>query len=79
MIVCTDVSDTIDAKRLRWYRHVCREGNDRWPKRLLEWTPLERMKRGRPRQTWMEGIRNATAQRNLKDGDWKDRKVWKLG
>ena len=30
-------------------------------------------------KTWMEGIRNAMTQRNLKDYDWKDRKVLKLG
>ena len=53
--------------------------NDRRPKKLLDWTP-ERRKRGRPRKTWIEAIRNTVAQRNLKvDNNWKDRKVWKLG
>ena len=35
--------------------------------------------RGRPKKNWMEGIRKAKNERNLKEGQWEDRKQWSLG
>jgi hypothetical protein len=31
----------------------------------MEWIPLERRKRGRPRKTWMEGVKAAMKTRNF--------------
>ena len=73
------IIDTIDAKRLRWYGHVCRMDEDRWPKRLMTWIPTQRRRRGRPRKTWKDGVTKAMSERNLQDEDWRDRKRWKLG
>lgn len=64
----TNIKDTVDDKILRWYGHV---GNGTRPKKLLEWVPPERRKRGRRRKTWMKGIRNAMTRINLKYDDWK--------
>lgn len=50
---------------------MCGMGNDRWPQDLLEWTSPESRNKKTPRKTWMEGIRNAIAQRTLNDGDSK--------
>jgi hypothetical protein len=36
---------------------------ERIPKLILEWVPVERRKRGRPRKTWMEGIQAAMTAR----------------
>ena len=43
----------------------------------MEWIPEERRKRGRPRKTWMEGVRAAMKTRHLED-QWLNRKecVW---
>jgi len=30
-------------------------------------------------ENWMEGIRKAMNERNLSEGQWKDRKQWSLG
>ena len=38
---------------------------ERIPKLIMEWVPLERRKRGRPRKTWMEGVQAAMTTRNL--------------
>jgi len=38
---------------------------ERIPKLIVEWIPQERMKRGRPRKTWMEGVQAALTTRNL--------------
>jgi hypothetical protein len=34
-------------------------------KLIMEWIPGERRKRGRPRKTWMEGVRAAMKRRHL--------------
>ena len=51
-----DNMDIIEKKRLQWYGHVKRMPGDRIPKLILEWTPPEKRKRGRPRKTWIEGV-----------------------
>jgi hypothetical protein len=57
------LTDTVEAKQLKWYGHMKRKEEDRLPKKIYEWTPIERKKRGRPSNTirrqnkqWMEEI-----------------------
>jgi len=38
---------------------------ERIPKLIVDWIPWERRKRGRPRETWMEGVQAAMTRRNL--------------
>jgi hypothetical protein len=54
-----DIIDIIERKRLQWYGHVKRMKEEGLPKLIIEWKPGERRKRGRPRKTWMEGVRAA--------------------
>ena len=49
---------------------------DRIPKLVMEWIPLERRKRGRPRKTWMEGVQAAMTARNLEPDQWRNREEW---
>jgi len=35
--------------------------------------------RGRPKKNWVEDIRKVMNERNLNEGQWKDRKQWSLG
>jgi len=44
------IIDIIEKKRLQWYGHVKRIREDRIPKLIMKWIPLERMKRGRPKK-----------------------------
>jgi hypothetical protein len=46
---------------------------ERIPKLVVEWIPLERRKRGRPRKTWMEGVPAAMTTRNLEPDQWRNR------
>ena len=46
-------------------------GNDRWPEKLPEWPPLEKIKRGNPQRSWVEVLRNEMTQGNLKNDDRK--------
>jgi hypothetical protein len=53
-------------------------GNEwRLPKRVLEWRPSGKRKRGRPKLTWAEGIRGMIAEKGLQEEDWTDRNNWK--
>jgi len=45
----------------------------------MEWIPGERRKRGRPRKTWMEGVRAAMKTRHLEADQWLNRKEGCLG
>lgn len=71
--------DEIEKRRLVWFGHVHRMGDDRWPKKILHWRPLGRRKRGRPPETWEKQVWNDMYVRNMEDGDWEDRDRWQLG
>ena len=44
----------------------------------MEWVPLERRKRGRPRKTWMERVQAAMTTRNLETVQWRNSEEWRL-
>jgi len=46
---------------------------------LIYHIPGERRKRGRPRKTWMEGVRATMTTRHLEADQWLNRKEWCLG
>jgi hypothetical protein len=71
-----DIIDIIEKKRLQWYGHVKRMPEDIIPKLIMEWIPQERMKRGRPRKTWMEGVKAAMTTRNLEIDQWRNSEEW---
>ena len=73
-----DIVHIIQKKRLQWYGHVKRMPEDRIPKLIMEWVPLERRKRGRPRKTWMERVQAAMTTRNLETDQWRNREKWRL-
>jgi hypothetical protein len=41
----------------------------RLPKEVLEWRPSGRRKRGRPKLTWVEGIREMMGEKGLQEED----------
>jgi len=43
----------------------------------MKWSPPGRRKRGRPKLTWVEGIRELMGERGLKEEDWDDRGNWR--
>ena len=73
-----DVIDIIEQKRLQWYGHVKRIPEERIPKLIMDCIPRERMKIGRPRKTWMEGVQAAMTTRNLGSEQWKKGEEWLL-
>ncbi|KAJ4439740.1 hypothetical protein ANN_07868 [Periplaneta americana] len=68
----------LEKRTLQWYGHVQRMPEDRWPKQILSWSPYGRKKRRRPRSTWRGRVARVKQERNFKDGDWQDRKLWRM-
>ncbi|PSN47397.1 hypothetical protein C0J52_11166 [Blattella germanica] len=59
----------------RYKKVVCRNGNDQ----RYNWIPPRRKKRGRPRLSWNDNVRQTMDDRQMTDEDWKDRERWKHG
>jgi hypothetical protein len=73
------ISDRVEEKQLVWYGHLQRMSEERWPKKIWEWTPHGRRRRGRPRRTWSNNIKEAMTARDLDDQDIQDRSRWRRG
>jgi hypothetical protein len=69
----------IEQNQLTWYGQVQRMAEGRLPKIALKWMPKQKRARGRPKKNWIGGIRKAMNGKNLKEGQWEDRKQWSLG
>ena len=46
----------VERGQLRWYGHVKRMDDSRYPRKYLEWKPDGRRPVGRPRKRWLENI-----------------------
>jgi hypothetical protein len=46
-------------------------------KQVAEWKPQGKRKRGRPINTWKDGIRESMKIRELKDEECMDRDLWR--
>jgi hypothetical protein len=57
------VLDRTETRKLRWFGHVMRMPQERWPAIIHLWIPQWRRKRGRPRQSWRDGITQTTKKR----------------
>ena len=68
----------IEKEGLQWYSHVKRMPEQRLPKLITEWIPIERRKKGRPKETWMEGVQEAMIVRRLEADQWMYREEWRL-
>jgi hypothetical protein len=68
------VLDEITPKQLIWYGYVERIDPAGLPKIVINWKPEGRKKRGRPRRTWKDGIYTAVSERDLRMGEWNNRR-----
>jgi hypothetical protein len=67
------VMGRIEARKLRWFGHVVRMPEERWPAVIHSWIPPGRRKRGRPRWSWRDGVTEAMKRR------WMGQKTPKTG
>ena len=68
--------DEVTRKQLIWYGHVERMDPTRLPKLIINWKPEGRKKRGRLRRTWKDRIYTAMSERDLRMGEWNNRRQW---
>ena len=45
---------------------------------MIHWKPEERKQRDRPRRTWKDGIYTAMNGRDLRMGEWNNRRRWNM-
>ena len=72
------ILDDITRKQLIRYGYVERMDPTRLPKIMIHWKPEGRKKRGRPRRTWKYGIYTAMNERDLRVGEWNNRRQWNM-
>ena len=48
--------EIITERRFRWFGHVIRMEESRITKRVLEWKPIGKRKRGRQKLTWKDQV-----------------------
>ena len=79
----TSILDLIEKSKLRWYGHVQRMTDDRYPKKALNWTPEGRRPVGRPRMRWMKGVeeglekRGTTIEEVTEEELYQNRRSWR--
>jgi len=69
----------IKSRRIAWLGHVMRLDEKRTPKSVLEWKPIGRKIRGRPRKIWIEDVEEDIQRMGIRE--WrnlcKERTEWK--
>ena len=54
----TDIIERIAILKWNWVGHMARRTDNRWTKRLLEWTPrTDKRSRGRPHTRWIDDLK----------------------
>ena len=74
-----DIVHDIKTRQLVWYGHVRRMADSRLPRKVFDWVPPGRRRRGRPVKGWREGVEGEIRRCNLPDDLWEDRFRWRFG
>ena len=61
------ILDRSQRRQLKWYRHLIRMEDNRWPKKIYQWTPYDRRRRGRPQQSRRNQVTNFMKNRNMEE------------
>ena len=75
-----DIILRIKKSKWRWAGHTVRQNDNRWTKRLLDWTPrIGRKNKGRPRVQWEDDIRKFWAKepRSIWRSESNNRTKWR--
>nr|CAH7716782.1 unnamed protein product [Callosobruchus chinensis] len=79
MNVQISVTEEIERRRPKWYGHVNRICKSRWPRKILDWKPPFRRKRGRPPEEWEKQVKKDMLRRDMADHDWRNKEAWRRG
>ena len=71
------VPDYIKYKQLNWYGHVQRLHEKRLHRKILEWCPPGRKRKGRPRNSWVQEVTKGMGEKGINNMEWVDWEVWR--
>ena len=69
MNIKNSILDYIRYKQLNWYSHVQKMGEERLPRKILEWCPLGK---GRPQNSWMQEVTTGMREKGINNMEWFD-------
>jgi hypothetical protein len=69
------LKEMIELAQLRWFEHVVRMRDERYPKMIWQAAAHEKRPKGRPRQIWEEGIQKIWKEREI---EWKRNNSYSL-
>ena len=72
-----EISKKVQESRLKWYGHVLRREDKNVGKRVMAMEVPGERRRGRPKQRWLDSIRNDLSERELSREDVQDRAKWR--
>src|SRR5437899_398898 len=71
------VEEVVRRGRLRWFGHVERKEADDWVSKCRNLVVVGGVRKGRPRKTWMECVKEDMDECGLKKEDAQDRSLWR--
>ena len=71
------VDRVVRRGRLRWFGHVERKEADDWVSKCRNLEVVGGVRKGRPRKTWMECVKEDMKECGLKKGDAQNRPLWR--
>ena len=54
----SSIEDVVRYNRLRWFGHLQRMDEEKWPKKIINFEVNGSHPRGRPKKRWFDNIRN---------------------
>ena len=72
------ILDRIQRRQLKWYGYLLRMEDSRRIKKIYQWTPHGRRRRG-PQQSWRNQVTDFMRSRNMEEDMAEDRHLWRLG
>ena len=72
-----DISKKVQESRLKWYGHVLRREDEYVGKRVMVMEVSGKGRKGRPRRTWLDNIKNDLSERELSREDAQGRDKWR--
>ena len=73
------ILDRIQRRQLKWYGHLLRMEDSRRPKKIYQWTPHGRIRRGRPQLSWRNQMTDFIKSRGMEEDMAENRHLWRLG
>ena len=59
------ILDIIPRRQLKWHGQLLRMEDSRCPKKIYQWTPHGRRRRGRPQKSWKNQVTDFMRRRNV--------------